>query len=210
MVSMGDKNFRDPRHRGFYDDSRLTNGMAPADFTPALSDPPDETPPVRASVKWFNPEKGFGFVELSDQSGDAFLHANVVQRSGQAKSELKPQTILQVRVGAGRKGPQVTEITAIEGGESIGSGIPAHDTHTSGEPLATSDRIAGTVKWYSPERGFGFVTLDGSGRDVFMHASALQRSGLTNLAGRQRVTIEVTEDRKGPKVLTVSLFGVAD
>jgi CspA family cold shock protein len=186
------------------------NGMHPADFTPAGSDPPDEGPPVRASVKWFNPEKGFGFVELFDQTGDAFLHANVVQRCGQTKSELKPQTILRVRVGAGRKGPQVTEIMGIEGGQAIASQMPAHDTHISGEALTPSDRIAGTVKWYSPERGFGFVTLDDSGRDVFMHASALQRSGLTNLAGRQRVTIEVAEDRKGPKVLTVSLFGPGD
>ena len=207
---MGDKYFRDPRHRGFSDGSKLTYGMDPGDFAPAGSDPPAEGSPVRASVKWFNPEKGFGFVELSDQAGDAFLHANVVQRSGQVKSELKPQTILQVRVGAGRKGPQVTEITAIESGESANSRIDDDAQDTPCQPLANSDRVAGTVKWYSPERGFGFVTLDGSGKDVFMHASALQRSGLTNLAGRQRVTIEVAEDRKGPKVLTVSLFTVGD
>jgi cold shock protein len=39
-------------------------------------------PPVRAVVKWFSPEKGFGFVELSDESGDGFLHGSVLARTG--------------------------------------------------------------------------------------------------------------------------------
>jgi cold shock CspA family protein len=39
-------------------------------------------PSVRATVKWYNPEKGFGFVQLADGSGDAFLHVSVAERSG--------------------------------------------------------------------------------------------------------------------------------
>src|SRR5207302_10589531 len=56
-------------------------------------------PPVQAVVKWYNPEKGFGFVELADGSGDAFLHVSVVERSGHGS--VPPGAMLEVRAGPG-------------------------------------------------------------------------------------------------------------
>ena len=69
-------------------------------------------PPVQGVVKWYNPEKGFGFVELADGSGDAFLHVSVVERSG--NDTLSPGATLEVRAGPGAKGPQVTEILSVD------------------------------------------------------------------------------------------------
>jgi len=69
-------------------------------------------PSVRASVKWYNPDKGFGFVELADGSGDAFLHVSVVERSGHGG--VPPGATLEVRAGPGPKGPQVTEIISVD------------------------------------------------------------------------------------------------
>jgi CspA family cold shock protein len=63
-------------------------------------------------VKWFNPEKGFGFAELSDGSGDAFLHIRAVEATGH--SELEPGTKLMVRVAPGQRGPQVTEVVSVD------------------------------------------------------------------------------------------------
>jgi CspA family cold shock protein len=65
-----------------------------------------------ARVKWFNPEKGFGFVELTDGSGEAFLHIWQVEAAGH--SSLEPSTTLVVQVGPGQKGAQVTEIVSID------------------------------------------------------------------------------------------------
>src|SRR3954452_14497769 len=56
-------------------------------------------PPVQAVVKWYNPEKGFGFAELADGSGDAFLHVSVVERSGHGS--VPPGAMLEVRAGPG-------------------------------------------------------------------------------------------------------------
>ena len=78
-----DRDFRPNRRRSFDDDNyeppRRNFGFAPP------SGPQFETPSgpsVRATVKWYNPEKGFGFVQLADGSGDAFLH--VASRSAAA------------------------------------------------------------------------------------------------------------------------------
>src|SRR3712207_9558748 len=60
---------------------------------------------VEARVKWFNPDKGFGFVELTDGSGEAFLHVRQVEAAGH--SSLASGTTLVVQVGPGQKGPQV-------------------------------------------------------------------------------------------------------
>ena len=77
-------------------------------------------PELKATVKWFNPEKGFGFVELGDGSGDAFLHVSVLQRVG--ADAVNPGAGLRIRVGPGQKGQQVTEVLEIT---SQGDATPA-------------------------------------------------------------------------------------
>src|SRR5262245_63533184 len=69
-------------------------------------------PPVDATVKWFNEEKGFGFVELADGSGDAFLHIDVLQNSGH--EVVAPATKLSVQAGQGEKGRQVTAVLEVD------------------------------------------------------------------------------------------------
>lgn len=55
----------------------------------------------------------------------------------------------------------------------------------------------GTVKWFDDGKGFGFITPDGGGKDLFAHFSEIQGSGFKSLAEAQRVEFEVTEGRKG-------------
>ena len=57
-----------------------------------------------------------------------------------------------------------------------------------------SDRIIGTVKWFNGDKGFGFIEREG-GADVFVHISAVQRSGLNGLDEGQKITYEVQEER---------------
>jgi CspA family cold shock protein len=62
------------------------------------------------------------------------------------------------------------------------------------------------VKWYSAAKGFGFISPDHGGKDIFVHVSALERSGVTGLADEQRVAVDVTEGRKGPEALKLRLI----
>ena len=64
----------------------------------------------------------------------------------------------------------------------------------------------GTVKWFNAERGYGFIALPNGGQDVFIHVSALERSGLTGLGEGQTVVVDVVEGRKGPEAARVRLI----
>ena len=55
----------------------------------------------------------------------------------------------------------------------------------------------GTVKWFNTTKGYGFIAPEGGGKDVFVHLSAIERSGLTGLADNQKVSYEMIEGRDG-------------
>ena len=55
----------------------------------------------------------------------------------------------------------------------------------------------GTVKWFNTTKGFGFIAPDDGGKDVFVHISAVERSGMTGLADNQKVEYELKEGRDG-------------
>jgi len=61
-------------------------------------------------------------------------------------------------------------------------------------------RINGTVKFFNHARGFGFIQPEDGGKDVFVHATALERAGLRGLAEGQKVTFDTAEDRRTGKV----------
>jgi cold shock protein len=62
---------------------------------------------------------------------------------------------------------------------------------------------SGTVKWFNGEKGFGFITPDGGGADVFAHYSAIAASGFRSLDENQRVEFEVTQGPKGPQAANI-------
>ena len=61
----------------------------------------------------------------------------------------------------------------------------------------------GTVKWFNADKGFGFITPDGGGADVFAHFSAISASGFRSLEEDQRVEFEVTQGQKGPQAANI-------
>jgi CspA family cold shock protein len=61
------------------------------------------------------------------------------------------------------------------------------------------------VKWYDPVKGFGFIQVDGQSKDLFVHRSALERAGLSELSEGQQVRVAIGEGRKGPEVGAIEL-----
>ncbi len=213
-----ERNFRQRRRRSSFDEPEFEPpppsrdfGAAPRARTPRFDEPPSG-PPVGAVVKWFKSEKGFGFVELADGTGDAFLHATVLGRNG--VTAVQPGDTLEVRVAQGQRGPQVTEVISVDtstGGAprpGTGASRPGFGERPPGpdrQPLEVTSQEAGTVKWYNGLKGFGFIVRDGGGKDVFIHASALQRAGLAGLDEGQRVIVDIAEGRKGPEAAAIRL-----
>ncbi len=58
----------------------------------------------------------------------------------------------------------------------------------------------GTVKWYNPEKGFGFIQPDDGGKDAFVHVSAVERAGMTSLREGQKISFEMVTDKRSGKM----------
>ena len=167
-------------------------------------------PPIDAVVKWFNADKGFGFVELADGSGDAFLHVALLQAAGH--DAVDPETKLSVQVGQGQKGRQVTAVLGVDasaGGAPRAVARPAPRASSGRErpDPATAVEVEGTVKWFNPEKGFGFVVCEDGGKDVFVHISVVERAGLGGLDEGQRLAMKVVKTQKGREAISLTVLG---
>jgi cold shock protein len=110
-------------------------------------------------VKWYNPDKRYGFVELSDGSGDAFLHVSAL--AGIGISTLPPGETLEMRVTR----PQVAEVISVDSSTAALTRPTrgSFESPSDRQPLKASVQEMGTVKWYNAMKGFGFIVPDSGG-----------------------------------------------
>ena len=216
---INDRDRQRQRRRGFDDDNFYGNAPPPP---PSFSGFGSSAPEVKATVKWYNPEKGFGFVEMADGSGDVFLHANSLQHAGY--QTVSPGAVLQIRVGQSQKGRQVEQVVSVTegtgeytgggggggrggGGGGYGGGFdrPRGPRPPRQQPSGPSVEMTGIVKWYNSTKGFGFISPQNGGKDVFVHATALEHAGLPPLQEGQSVRMNVVQGAKGPEVSSISV-----
>jgi len=217
------KDFRGPRKRGFDDDvpsspyesrpsrpaSRPFGGGAPGGFGGGgdMMAAPPAGPTVDAVVKWFKADKGFGFVELSNGAGDAFLHIGAIQSAGY--ETVPPGAKLKVMVGNGAKGAQVTRVLEVDTAGAV-ERAPQRSFDSPRPPRRAPDpstaiQVSGKVKWFDDTKGFGFVSSNDGGKDIFVHISILGPAGLSHLAEGQPVSMRVVDTPKGREALSISV-----
>ena len=73
-------------------------------------------------------------------------------------------------------------------------------------PQRPATTLEGAVKWFEPEKGYGFISPDGGGKDVFIHITALRRSGVNSLEPGQRVRVDVVDGKKGLEADRITLL----
>jgi CspA family cold shock protein len=151
--------------------------------------PPQVVGEGKGVVKFFNPQKGFGFIVRDDGGEDVFVHISAVEQAG----------LTDLADG------QPLEFTLVD----RGGRISATNLRIEGEPMAveraergpqrqlTGEKAQGTVKFFNSMKGFGFIQRDDGQPDAFVHISAVERAGLPTLNEGDRLSFELEVDRRG-------------
>lgn len=202
-----DQGGRDRRGRGrsrpSWDEAPASHAAPPQQGRPFQSRPqagPSER--VVCTVKWFDPAKGFGFLETGDGGPDPFLHAKVLEASGYR--ELKPGATITCEVTKTAKGLSVTSVESVDETTATEERPRRPSFQSSGPRPERQDRNAttheregvATVKWFNADKGFGFM-VDESGADVFVHATAVEGSGIARLREGDRFRVRIGRNGKG-------------
>ena len=184
------------------------------------------------TVKWFNTAKGFGFIQPDDGGSDVFVHISAVEQAGlrglnegdQVSFELE-QDRRSGKLSAGQlvvTGQGAAPARSGGGGGfdrprggGFGGGGGGFDRprgggfgggggggRPAGDPAGAG---AGTVKWFNPTKGFGFIQPEDGGQDVFVHISAVGQAGLRGLNEGQHVAYDLEADRRSGKTSATNL-----
>lgn len=163
--------------------------------------PPQVVGEGKGVVKFFNPQKGFGFIVRDDGGEDVFVHISAVEQAG----------LTDLADG------QPLEFTLVD----RGGRISATNLRIEGEPMAvertsagpqrqlTGEKASGTVKFFNAMKGFGFIQRDDGQPDAFVHISAVERAGIPTLNEGDRLEFELEVDRRG-KYAAVNLQPKSD
>jgi CspA family cold shock protein len=167
--------------------------------------PPQVVGEGKGVVKFFNPQKGFGFIVRDDGGEDVFVHISAVEQAG----------LTDLADG------QPLEFTLVD----RGGRISATNLRIEGEPMAversgpsadrgpqrqlTGEKASGTVKFFNAMKGFGFIQRDDGQPDAFVHISAVERAGIPALNEGDRLEFEIEVDRRG-KYAAVNLQPISN
>ncbi len=175
---------------------------------------------LSGKVKWFNRSKGFGFIIPNDGSGDVFLPLAVLERAGFNEAPDGASVVFDCVHGA--KGRAVAAILELDtstasprppraerpdrGDRGGGGGFRRERNDHVDEPTGPTETLDGVVKWYDAQRGYGFILPNDGGKDIFVHVTALRRSGIESLEPGQAVRMMVGQARRGREASSIQLI----
>jgi CspA family cold shock protein len=176
--------------------------------------PPQVVGEGKGIVKFFNPQKGFGFVVRDDGGEDVFVHISAVEQAGLTDlADGQPLEFTLVdrggRVSATnlRIDGEPMPVERSGGGASAGAG-PGGGGAGGPQRQLTGEKASGTVKFFNAMKGFGFIQRDDGQPDAFVHISAVERAGIPTLNEGDRLEFEIEVDRRG-KYAAVNLHSAS-
>lgn len=168
--------------------------------------PPQVVGEGKGVVKFFNPQKGFGFIVRDDGGEDVFVHISAVEQAGLTDlADGQPLEFTLVDRGGRISATNLKidgEPMAVERGGGGGAG--AGGDRGGPQRQLTGEKASGTVKFFNAMKGFGFIQRDDGQPDAFVHISAVERAGMPSLNEGDRLEFELEVDRRG-KTAAVNL-----
>ncbi len=152
-------------------------------------------------VKFFNAQKGFGFIQQEGGGEDVFVHISAVERAGLEGLAEGQELQFNLVDRGGKVSAQDLQV--------VGDVIAAPAKPAAPQRELTGERTKGTVKFFNATKGFGFLVRDDGQPDAFVHISAVERSGLSTLNEGERFEFDLEVDRRG-KHSAVNLVPVED
>jgi CspA family cold shock protein len=143
----------------------------------------------KGKVKFFNTQKGFGFIQRDEGGEDVFVHISQVERAG-LDGLAEGQELQFNLVDRGGK------VSAADL-QVVGDVIAVEVAPKSPQRELTGEKAVGTVKFFNAMKGFGFITRDDGKEDAFVHISAVERSGLPGINEGDRFEFDLEVDRRG-------------
>lgn len=156
---------------------------------------------AQGTVKFFNTAKGFGFISPDAGGVDVFVHISAVHQAGLDGIDEGDQ--VEYELEQDRRSGKVTAVGLVVTGRTAVSSrrsAPVRpDRAARAEPFSRQvvGSGQGTVKWFDPVRGFGFITPGEGGLDLFVHVSAVERAGLPGLKEGQPIAYDLEPSRNG-------------
>lgn len=149
-------------------------------------------------VKFFNGQKGFGFIVRDDGGEDVFVHISAVEQAGLtglAEGQQLKFTLVD-------RGGKISATDLVIEGEPLpvaerAERAPAGNDRGGPSRQLTGERSSGTVKFFNAMKGFGFIQRDDGQPDAFVHISAVERAGMSSLQEGDRLDFELEVDRRG-------------
>src|SRR5687768_10012627 len=177
--------------------------------------PPQVVGEGKGIVKFFNAQKGFGFIVRDDGGEDVFVHISAVEQAGlTGLADGQPLEFTLVdrggRVSAtdlkieGEPMPVQERAPREDRDAPRGGGYGAAGGGGGPQRQLTGEKAQGTVKFFNAMKGFGFISRDDGQPDAFVHISAVERAGMVSLNEGDRVEFELEVDRRG-KTAAVNL-----
>ncbi len=143
----------------------------------------------KGTVKFFNSQKGFGFIQQETGGEDIFVHISAVERAGLEGLAEGQELEFNLVDRGGKVSAQDLQV--------VGDVIAVEQKSEAPRRELTGEKATGTVKFFNSMKGFGFLTRDDGQPDAFVHISAVERSGLSQINEGERYEFDLEVDRRG-------------